>query len=224
MPDDLIAVDGVAANAASRIFERLPRAPRHDQILKQARIVFPNPTYEHVLARVVLVNQLYGTNLYAVHEMAAHISDLTSQPYRADTDLVERIARPPALDRRYCSFASKYAHFFLDPEQFHILDDAALTVLARHARVSMKAAGEWSYGDFNRTAENLRIKSGLRPDRSLDRYLWIAGMHLRRQSPRRAKMFNRELGTAFDDITNGPDLRLVTQAVPPPPARRRSPA
>lgn len=225
LTSDCIPVDAAAVAAAVRIFERIPYAPEHDDILRRAGAAFSANSYPDVLARVILLNQLYGTRLLAVGPMAAHICSLRFSNI-PEKGWVDAIADLPSADgsiqRRMVSFASKYAHFFIDPMCFHISDDAAREVLARHWRVAARAAHGWDFAAYNENVETLRVVSSLPADRTLDRYLWIAGMHLRSRRPKNGEKINRNLAAAFAAPECAEDLRVLIGAVPPPPKRAHS--
>ena len=215
-----------AAAAAARIFSRLRLGSQHDSILRRAAEAFPNSDYADTLARVVLLNELYGTNVYAVTRMAHHIAALGDLAnWTGEACVVETIAelppRPGDKARHFRSFAAKYAHFFVDQARYHILDDAAVTVLARHAHVTAAAAKRWSYRTFNEHAEQLRTQSGLGADRSLDRYLWIGGMRLRALQPRTSDLINRELQGVFEAAASREDIDLIMSKLPSPVRGRR---
>lgn len=222
-----IAASPVAVAAAVRIFERIPRAKEHDDILRRAGSEFSVRTYTDVLARIILLNQLYGTRLLAVGRMAEHICALKFNG-ASRSEWVEAIAclgdvEGGDIRRRMLSFASKYAHFFIDPGYFHISDDAAREVLARHWRSTATEARGWDYTAFNAKAEALRLESGLPDDRTLDRYLWVTGMYLRSQRPKTGHRINRNLAIALADRASAKDLKVLVAGLPARPARKPPP-
>ena len=78
-----------------------------------------------MLLKASVLNQLYATNVFAIFDMAGHICEVIGA-YQgpAGPPLVEKIAlmRFGDKERRFVSFASKYAHFFIDPSTFPIVD------------------------------------------------------------------------------------------------------
>ncbi len=170
--------------AANRLHEHLDQWRLADQALRLLAIRCPGFEPDACLLKVVAVNGLYGTNLYATMRMAKHVAallvgvDLAAE----GPDLVERFADLPATEgqmrkRRHFSFASKFAHFFLDEERFPIMDSYALTSLKRHL-------GQRNYSDdtahpyaaFVHNFQELKRRSGFTGrNRQLDRYLWLAG-------------------------------------------------
>ncbi|WP_211233859.1 hypothetical protein [Thermacetogenium phaeum] len=72
------------------------------------------------------------------------------------------------------SFASKFAHFFIDPNQFPIYDSYAVKMLTYH--LNGKGREGLSYEQF--AAGFSALKDALDfpvTTRELDRYLWLAG-------------------------------------------------
>jgi hypothetical protein len=100
---------------ADGVFDSLPRS-------------FPGFDRQSTLLKATVVNALYSTNVYAIARMAEHVEKLIrargSLP--ADADFVEQLASPPGLKPKFYSFASKFAHFFIDAERFPIYDSYAV--------------------------------------------------------------------------------------------------
>ena len=145
-------------------------------MLKQS---FPSNTEDsHVIVKVSVLNQLYGTNLYAIHRMASHIVETfkaTMPPLKPE--LVEQIASL-STGRRHMSFASKYCNFFVDKEMFPILDRHALDGLRRHlGKGGFKSRGETpTYAEYCDDLRKLCVESNLHcSTKELDRYLWLTG-------------------------------------------------
>ena len=135
------------------------------------------------LLKVAAINQLYGTNVYAVNRMAAHITAVLSpsvpQPGPA---LVERIAALPPLDgqgsRQYVSFASKFCHFFLNQEACPIFDRYAVATIRLHLGRKRGVATKRRYLSFvNDSRTLLKLANVTATAVELDRYLWVRGAY-----------------------------------------------
>lgn len=117
--------------AANRLHQQLTQWQVTDSALHTLNDRFPGFDIESSLLKVVAVNQLYGTNVYAVVRMAQHVSEVMQETGgKEDTDLVEELAS--LNDRKHRSFASKFAHFFIDMERFPIFDSFAVKMVAYH--------------------------------------------------------------------------------------------
>lgn len=178
---DTLAVPLVASQvtAACRLHNLMGGWRATDRALEALARRFPDFEHEAVLLKVAAVNQLYGTNLYAVARMAEHITRLMSTKTGHTPDLVDVIAKLPDGERprRHISFAAKFAHFFIDTEKFPIYDSYALRTVRHHLGQSVSAPPP-TYVEFarnvNRLKELARLGSSLR---ELDRYLWLAGLY-----------------------------------------------
>jgi hypothetical protein len=132
------------------------------------------------LLKVAALNQLYGTNVYAVGRMAEYVVLLMREgPPAAELEIVDRIAELPKTteqkrDRLHLSFASKLAHFFIDPERFPIYDQYAARALAFHTGKRVIKERGMRYADYCEPFEKLRSAVGVKP-RELDQYLWLRG-------------------------------------------------
>ncbi len=145
---------------------------------------FPEFTPETTLIKAVLVNSLYGTNVWDIVRVAEYVQGILTPDtlINADIDLVERMAHVPKgpnekkPKRRY-SFAAKFAHFFINSEQYPILDTLAEEMVKWHlGRQAMVYNDEQRYVSFVRNFNYLRESiEGSHSLRELDRYLWIAG-------------------------------------------------
>src|SRR5258706_11679744 len=95
--------------AANRLHGKLLQWRVTDRALYILQENLPGFDIEATLLKVVAVNQLYGTNVYAVVRMARHITEVMQDACGIeDADLVEKLASLTA--RKHRSFASKFAH------------------------------------------------------------------------------------------------------------------
>jgi hypothetical protein len=162
-----------------------------------------------VLLKVVAVNSLYGTNVYALDRAAQHIGAVLDgvELAFAEPQLVEEMAAIPPLPggkaRRHRSFASKFAHFCIDHDRFPIHDSFAAKMLRAHLDRDAPAPDSGAtYMSTEAAFRKLARSAGLGSEtRRLDRYLWIIGQ--------------------YRDWTNNPtatinsELRAVFEADPP---------
>ncbi|HKI37221.1 MAG TPA: hypothetical protein VKA46_35530, partial [Gemmataceae bacterium] len=123
--------------AANCLHERLEQWRLADQALRLLADRCPDFKSDACLLKVVAVNGLYGTNLYAITRMAKHAAGVLAGTDLAAVgpEVVERLADLPPTEgqkhkRHHYSFASKFAHFFLDEERFPIMDSYALAMLS----------------------------------------------------------------------------------------------
>src|SRR2546425_485796 len=96
--------------AANRLHEKLFQWQVTDRALHTLQVNLPEFDIEATLLKVAAINQLYGTNVYAVIGMAQHVTEvMLDASGMEDADLVERLAS--LNERKHRSFASKFAHF-----------------------------------------------------------------------------------------------------------------
>ena len=149
-----------------------------------------NTSIDDVLTKVVVLNGLYSTQIYAVYAAAKHIValDIDGRLESGDLELVEKIARMEFSDgkeRCNLSFASKYCSWH-QPDLFQILDSYVTDLLWGYQK-------QHSFGDF-RYKKDLEIYPqfvnavdqfcnhfGLAgvSRRNVDKFLWIEGRGLK---------------------------------------------
>jgi hypothetical protein len=164
--------------AANRLHAKLLQWQITDQALHVLHVNLPGFDIEATLLKVAAVNQLYGTNVYAVMRMARHITKIMLTACNMeDTDLVEELAS--LHGRQHLSFASKFAHFFIDMERFPIYDSYAVKMVAYHlGRHGQDRKTEYPYKAFIEDLHRLRNNARLScTARELDHYLWLAGLY-----------------------------------------------
>jgi hypothetical protein len=195
--------------AANCLHERLEQWRLADQALRLLAERCPGFEPDACLLKVVAVNGLYGTNLYAITRMAKHAAGVLvgTDPAVAGPKVVERLADLPAKEgqkskRRHYSFASKFGHFFLSGERFPIMDSYAIAVLRRHL-----GRGNYSDDTVNRYAAFVRNYQQLKSlcgftgsNRELDRYLWLAGEYAAWKKKRKVAI-NVEVAALFSQTT-----------------------
>lgn len=158
---------------------------------------------EEILLKVVVVNALYGTNVFALVRAATHVHAVlgSADIANAGPELVESLANipttPQARAKRYVSFASKFAHFFIGPERFPIYDSYAERMLVLHLGSTAKREPARPYESFVANLVRLKREYGLRCSyRELDRYLWVGGQY--RAYVNGKRMLNAELRQLFE--------------------------
>jgi hypothetical protein len=139
-----IPTPDIVSQAIAR-FDSDDRYGPADRVLSSVFSHHPfNDALEDVLIKVVLLNGLYNTNVFAVTDMARHIRDLgidvdlaTSSP-----GLVDRIAKLRIRDktRRHYSFATKYCSWHR-PEDYPIYDGLVEKLLWLYRR-------QYSFAEF----------------------------------------------------------------------------
>jgi len=196
-----------------------------DKALALVAARFPEIDYEATLIKVATVNQLYGTNLYAVHRMAAHLADTLSQTNLAqrgdslaDAVLVEHLANLPRAPgqqqpRRHISFASKFAHFFIDLDRFPIYDSHAVQTVAYHLGSHGRVVDRvHPYQAFVLNLNALKERAALTCTwMELDRYLWLAGQ-LRAWNSNKTAHVNAEVPALFANPSPTTEAELTILA------------
>jgi len=199
--------------AAKQIYGRTVEWRRSDRALRVLSRRVHGFSPEATLLKAVAINSLYRTNIYAIVRVAAHVQRTLGRPdlRSAGPELVERMAACPMTDgtvRSLPSFASKFAHFFIAPERFPILDRYAETALRRHlGREAIKDPLR-PYLAFARNIECFRKCLGFRVTLAdLDHYLFIAGQHLEWSDKREQAAIGMEMKAMF--MRGGKDLQRL---------------
>jgi hypothetical protein len=179
-----LAVEQIAT--ANRLHSRLSSWEAADQALEALARRFPGFDGEAALLKAITVNSLYYTNVMAIVRMAKHVEAIMSvtELDSAGPELVERLADLPRTAsqtraRRFHSFASKFAHFFVDPERFPMKDKYADKELKRHlGQAAYVSDSQRPYVAFVANFQALKQNLGWGgTNRGLDRYLWLAGQY-----------------------------------------------
>jgi hypothetical protein len=84
----------------------------------------------------------------------------------------------PAKVIRFRSFASKFAHYFIDAERFPILDSYAESMVSLHLGPRSVRDASQPYAAFVENLHTLKRLAGYTGSmRALDQYLWLAGQY-----------------------------------------------
>ena len=208
--------------AARKIFETLEEVLTAERALQRLASTCPGLELEDLLLKVCAVNQLYGTNLYAVVRMARRIQQHWPPTGAWPVELVDTIAELTEADgspgkRRHLSFASKFAHFFVDPERFPIYDQHVYRRLLHHV---LSPHLRWEvtprYVDYVAAVSALRDHVGADCKLSdLDAYLWIAGQRMVWDpKPEAASRLNSDIVKCFGKPTEEQRTLLELLDVP----------
>jgi hypothetical protein len=152
-----------------------------------------------------VINSLYGTNVYAIPRVANHIVEVMARVNVefAGPELVEQLAVTLPVGkvkgRRHYSFASKFAHFFVDPQRFPIMDKFAKEMLKFHLGRGFTSNSVHPYLAFCKNYELLKKEVGFTgSNRELDHYLWLAGEYLAWRKNRKAQI-NGDARSLFEN-------------------------
>jgi hypothetical protein len=192
--------------AAERLHGQLVQWRLSEKATESLKAKFPGFAPEEVLLKVTVINALYGTNIYAIVRLAEHVTNVMKEPgiSSAGPELVERLAEPPPVGkgkkRLHLSFASKFAHFFVNAESYPIMDKYAVRMVRLHlGRGRLSSDSAHPYMAF---ARNYGILKGELhfpvSNRAMDHYLWLAGLYQAWQENRQAQI-NAEVRTLFED-------------------------
>ncbi len=117
---------------ALQLYQKCKGWQATDETLDSLARSFPDFDFKSILLKAAAVNALYGTQVYAVAEVAEHLCNvLRNTTLPATPALVEELAKvkfvkgSKHITWTFRSFASKFAHFFIDPNQFPIYDSYA---------------------------------------------------------------------------------------------------
>ena len=201
-------------DAGCRLHDQLDQWQGADRALRALRQRFPEFSADATLLKAVVINSLYGTNVYAIVIVAEHCARCIedSDLERVGPEFVEQLAKAPG-GRRFVSFASKFAHFFVDETRFPIKDTVAEKVVERHlGRKNCRRDGAHPYLSFVENLGKLRQSIKLSgPNRELDPYLWIAGQYAKWKARGQTAKINRESARLFESPSAraAADLRIL---------------
>jgi hypothetical protein len=197
----------VAAAAWIHDGRKMPGWNESEGALDRLRIALPGWDVESVLVKTAAVNQLYRANHYRLDEVAKRIVRAWDKgrldPSRGPIAIVQAVACPAVWwggKSYYCwAFASKFAHFFIDPHRVPVYDKWAYQAVEHHLG-KVKWDAPTGYRTFVGRVESLRQKVRPCTVRALDRYLWLSGMY-------RAGRGRKE--RAMKDLGLGEDVRAL---------------
>lgn len=188
-------------DAANRLHHQLRQWLTAEAALGVLRARFPEFSMEATLIKVVAINQLYGTQVWGVTRLAERITEFLDGREAQDIDdLVEQLAQ--ITDRKLHSFASKFAHFFVDAERYPIYDEYAATMVGFHLGIRGKVTNTARrYEAFRQNLELLKWHAGISCSNAIfDHYLWLAGLYHKWRNNHDAKI-NLEVRAIFEHPT-----------------------
>lgn len=200
--------------AAGKLFSRCPAWSASEAGFAQLREALPDFDLPSTLIKAGAVNDLYSTNVFGIWAMARHIVDV--MPSLSDCGPVQAvlgIARPSlgTGGPTYRSFASKFAHFFIKPESYPIIDSFCELMVKRHLGKEnvISTAGD-PYEDYYQNLTRLCELSYLKASfRELDRYLWLGGQYREWLAEAEDAVLNGELQQLFEDECPGTKAELA---------------
>jgi hypothetical protein len=140
-----------------------------------------NSNLTEVLAKVVILNRLYSTNVYNIYGVAEHIVQLQidQRLKNLDLSLVDEIADVPGT-KHYYSFATKFC-FAHQPDAYPVFDSQVERALWEYRKAD--AFAEFRVEDLRRYGTFVPILQQFRSHyrvqaaslQELDRFLWTAG-------------------------------------------------
>lgn len=180
-----------------KLFQNDKHYSNEDKIQRLiTRNIYDKDKYETILLTIVVINQLYSTNIYKIYQIADHIYKnrevIHSLISNGDSKAIKEIAighglksskRQSDEDINFYSFASKYCNY-LNANEFPIYDSYIENMLCIYNKRD-------SFGNFKR--EDLRqysvfknaIKSFIEHYklevfklRDIDKFLWLYGKEL----------------------------------------------
>lgn len=193
--------------AANRIHDQLSNWSLVDRALERLSKNMSGFDRESILLKAAAVNQLYYTNVFAIVPMAEHMANVLNEPGAvSDHGLVDRLAvlstNTRQAQRRFVSFASKFAHFFVDPDRFPIFDSFGLHMIKLHLGVRKDIwRSTQPYAEFLEMFRRVQtLACPTCTNRELDRYLWVAGQYRAWMKNSKAQI-NGELRSVFQNQT-----------------------
>ena len=140
------------------------------------------PDHEAVLIKAIVLNELYSTSIIAIIKAADCVERvLLRTNHQTGPDLVEELVKEihGVTKQDNYSFASKYAHFFVNPS-IPILDSNATWMVGKHLgrQLQSKDKHKTRYQRFTEDIATLMRLAGLKcSPRELDCYLWVAAAY-----------------------------------------------
>lgn len=157
---------------------------KYDNVVNKIISLYPNNiSFDEILIKVILINQIYNTNIFDVYQLSKDILNIGIDKYIAegDTNLVYKIANSYKISRnKYCySFATKYCNFH--NEVFPIYDSIVEAVLYQYMlKDKFSKFKKFELRDYNKFINVLvDFKNFYKLDnisyKDLDKFLWQYG-------------------------------------------------
>lgn len=169
-------------------FRRSERYFLADQAITTLFNMLPaNKSLDHVLLKVTVLNDLYGTNIYGTFDMARHICSLPVDAALRErsTNIVDQIANVTfsGKSRQVFSFATKYCSWH-DQDNYPLYDfyvDKLLMAYRSKDKFAVFAKIDLRrYASYKIAVSSFRDHYDLNEYsfKQLDKFLWLYGKHL----------------------------------------------
>ena len=191
-------------DAAAEFWKKNGGAETPD-VFSQIRKAFPGLS-EAVTVKAIVLNELYGTNIIAIQKVADCVEQVLKRDHSTGPELVEELVTEiwPITKQHNHSFASKYAHFFID-STLPILDWYAEWMLGLHLGRSAQFGNGKRYLKFAEDVETLKMAAGLQCScAELDGYLWMVGEYRYWKAHPKTQV-NAELRLHFEALETSPE-------------------
>lgn len=221
-PSSAVELSSRQIDAANRLFDRLEHWRASLRAAYALSSKMPGFTEEAAVIKIVTTKSLFGGGMHTVLAMANHVERVlaAADPAISPPDLVERLSEPPSPKgqprRRHHSFASKFAHYFIDPDRFPIYDQYTTRMVAYHLGPRNRVVDdEHRYREHVANFRRLRGLSGFKGrKRELDRYLWVSGQYRQWRDKPRTRI-NAELRDLFEDPQGDTASDIETMSTKP---------
>jgi hypothetical protein len=171
-------------------FETNKRYSNEDKIQKLiVEKIFDKDKYETILLTVVLINELYSTNIYRTDLITEHIyinrNTIHTLIKNGESKAIELVAKGHGIkELNFYSFASKYCNYF-NPEEFPIYDSYIENMLCAYkvqdtSFEKFKRSSLKDYETFRNIIRKFRSHYELENFqlRDIDKFLWLYGKEL----------------------------------------------
>ena len=177
------SVVGLRARVAAveRLWARTPGLIQGERALFALQGCFPRYDPESTLLKVIALHSLDSSRTFPVARWAEHVTHtlVGVDTLDASRELVDALAALPGVKRaehrRALTFASRFAHYFVDADRFPVLDAWSEAELARLAPPPND--DECVYVEFATRHAQLAAHAGMPRARQLGHFLWLAGQY-----------------------------------------------
>ncbi len=169
--------------AAARLWNRSDELVRCERTLFALQGCFPGFDPSSTLLKVAALSSIDVNRSIGAATMFEHVQRVVERidRRRVGPEFVDLVAEPQRRHGRQTmrslTFASRFAHFFLDPDSFPMLDGWTERALANCIERSTDAPDASRYTRFY--VDHARLASAFAPARPSDvcRFLWLRGQY-----------------------------------------------
>jgi hypothetical protein len=167
-------------DAAAKLWSRSAELVQMERALFSLQGCFPGHDADSVLLKVVALACVWANRTVVAQPWAAHARRVLArfEPGVEPLWLVDELARAPGVALsaagRAVTFASRFAHYFVDVDRFPVLDRWSEVELAR---LAPPTDGASRYVEFAARHSRVASELGIERPRRLWCYLWLAGQH-----------------------------------------------